>query len=269
MRQRVITAVIALILFVPIVYIGGIPIQLTAALLACIGVFELFRMKELEILSFEGILSLISTILLVLPRDPWFAFLPKSVDNSSLFYLAVMILLAVAVFSKNTYTIDEAAFPVLVSLYVGMGFQNFTTARGTGTDGWITILYALLVVWSTDIGAYQIGKMYGKNKLAPAISPNKTIEGSIGGILAAIIVSILYFILYPTTTYFHHNFFAMLVFTVIFSIVGQLGDLVESAYKRHYNVKDSGKLLPGHGGILDRFDSLLFVFPMMHLFGLF
>ncbi len=118
MRQRVITAVIALALFIPILWLGGLAVELVAALLAVIGVYELFRMKGLTLLSFEGILAAIGEILLVLPKERWFFFLSEGTDTFMLFYLIVMILLGTAVTSKNTYTIDEAGFPVIVSLYV-------------------------------------------------------------------------------------------------------------------------------------------------------
>ncbi len=266
MKQRVITAVIALIFFIPVIWYGGMAIEIVAAVLAAIGVYELFRMKGLQLLSFEGVLSVAGVILLVLPKDKWFFFMPKEIDNNTLFYLIVMILLSASVFSRNTYTLDEAAYPVLVSLYIGTGFQNFVAARQSSL---VILFYGLLVVWSTDIGAYTIGRKIGNNKLAPAISPNKSIEGSLGGILSAVVVALIYFILYPAKDFFPYSTGIMILSTVVFSIVGQLGDLVESAYKRHYGVKDSGKILPGHGGILDRFDSFLFVFPLMHLLGIF
>ncbi|MBL1228521.1 phosphatidate cytidylyltransferase [Enterococcus sp. BWB1-3] len=266
MRQRVITAVAALVLFIPIIVYGGIAIELTAAALAVVGVYELFRMKGLDLLSFEGILSALAAIVLVLPKDRWFFFLPEKTDNFILFYLMVMILLGALVASKNTYSISQAGFPVIASLYLGVGFQNFVAARETGL---VVLLYALFVVWATDIGAYMAGRKFGNRKLLPSVSPNKTIEGSIGGILSAVAVGGVYIALVPGKEAFTYSLPVMLVLTVIFSIVGQFGDLVESSIKRHYDVKDSGKILPGHGGILDRFDSLLFVFPVMHLFGLF
>ena len=102
----------------------------------------------------------------------------------------------------------------------------------------------------------------------PKVSPNKTIEGSIGGILSAVLVSAIFMFIRPQVAT-PYSFVTMLLLTVVFSIAGQFGDLVESAIKRHFGVKDSGKFIPGHGGVLDRFDSLLFVFPLMHLFGLF
>ena len=130
---------------------------------------------------------------------------------------------------------------------------------------WV-ILYALLIVWVTDSGAYLIGRKLGKHKLAPHVSPNKTWEGSIGGSLVSVIVVGLYLAFSPVK--FAYGLPIMLLLTVVLSVGGQIGDLIESAFKRHYGVKDSGKILPGHGGILDRFDSLLFVLPLMHLFGL-
>ena len=266
MRQRVITAVVALAIFIPILYVGGIAVELAAAVLAGIGVYELFRMKGLAMLSFEGILSAVGAVLLALPTNPWFAFLPEKSDKFMVFYLVIMILLGISVISKNTYTIDEAGFPVLVSLYVGIGFQNFVDAR---VESLVVLCFGLFIVWATDIGAYMIGRKYGKTKLWPEISPNKTIEGAVGGILSALVVAAVYLIIFPGSQHFGHGSFVMILLTVIFSIVGQFGDLVESAIKRHYGVKDSGNILPGHGGILDRFDSLLFVFPIMHLFGVF
>ncbi len=147
-------------------------------------------------------------------------------------------------------------------LYIGMGFNYFITAR---QEGLTTLLYALLIVWCTDTGAYMVGKYFGKHKLAKHISPNKTWEGSIGGtILATLIVSI-FTIVFPIGNL---TLLPMIATTILLSIGGQLGDLVESALKRYYGVKDSGKILPGHGGILDRFDSLLFVLPLLHLFGI-
>jgi phosphatidate cytidylyltransferase len=267
-KQRVITAVVALIFFIPVIYIGGIAIELTAAALAGIGVFELFRMKGLAILSFEGILSIIGAVILVLPADPWFAFLPANTDKSALFYFIVLLLLGIAVVSKNMYTIDEAGFPVLVSLYVGVGFERFLTAR-LATNGLVVLIFGLFIVWATDIGAYMVGRRFGQRKLWPEISPNKTIEGALGGIASAVVVAAIYLLAFPGKDYFGHGSMIMILLTIIFSIAGQFGDLVESAIKRHYDVKDSGNILPGHGGILDRFDSMLFVFPIMYLLGVF
>lgn len=120
------------------------------------------------------------------------------------------------------------------------------------------------MIWATDSGAYFIGKATGKRKLWPEISPNKTVEGSLGGVVCALIVAILFGLFADMNA----TVLTLMAITVILSIFGQLGDLVQSAFKRHFNVKDSGNILPGHGGILDRFDSLLFVLPLLNLFHL-
>ncbi len=118
-----------------------------------------------------------------------------------------------------------------------------------------------MIVWLTDTGAYIFGRLFGKRKLWPEISPNKTVEGFVGGILCSTIVAVVFSIYYDMPL----SLFPLLLVTWLLSLFGQLGDLVESALKRHFDVKDSGTLLPGHGGILDRFDSFIFVLPLMNI----
>jgi phosphatidate cytidylyltransferase len=127
--------------------------------------------------------------------------------------------------------------------------------------GLLLVFFVMFLIWTTDSGAYFVGRTLGKHKLWPDISPKKTIEGSIGGMIAAIIVGSIFHFIVPIFS----SYFTALLFILVASIFGQLGDLVESALKRHYAVKDSGNVLPGHGGILDRFDSLIYVMPILHL----
>ena len=178
--------------------------------------------------------------------------------------LVVFVLLGATVLGSS-YSFEDAAYPIASSFYVGLGFNALIDARLVNVD---KVLLALFIVWATDSGAYLVGTRYGRRKLLPKISPNKTIEGSLGGIISAVLVSAIFMSVRPQVAT-PYSFVTMLLLTVIFSIAGQFGDLVESAIKRHFGVKDSGKFIPGHGGVLDRFDSLLFVFPLMHLFGLF
>ena len=152
-----------------------------------------------------------------------------------------------------------------MSFYVGFGFNALVDARIAGLD---KALLALCIVWATDSGAYLVGMNFGKRRLAPRVSPNKSVEGAFGGIIAAMLVTLI-FMLVDNTVALPYGIYKMTLFAIFFSIAGQLGDLIESAMKRHFGVKDSGKFIPGHGGVLDRFDSMLAVFPIMHLFGLF
>lgn len=168
------------------------------------------------------------------------------------------IVLSYTVLSKNRFSFMDAAFCLMSVAYVGIGFMFFYETRSEGLH---YILYAFLIVWLTDTGAYLFGKMMGKHKLWPVISPNKTIEGFIGGLFCSLIVplAMLYFV------DFNMNVWILLGVTLILSLFGQLGDLVESGFKRHFGVKDSGRILPGHGGILDRFDSFMFVLPLLNI----
>ncbi len=259
MKQRVITAVIALIIFLPLLYLGGLPFDILVTLMGIVAMSE-FLIKKL-LVSFEAIVSFLLMLSILLPVF-WAGFWTQDTLGGS-FYLLALVMLVYTVISKNRFSFDDAGVLLLGGLYAGLGFRFMMLARAESL--WM-MLYALLIVWVTDSGAYLIGRKIGKNKLAPHISPNKTWEGSIGGSLSAVVIVGAY--LYFVQAAFPYSFSTMLLWTLVFSVGGQLGDLIESAFKRHYGVKDSGKILPGHGGILDRFDSLLFVLPLMHFAGL-
>lgn len=263
MRQRVITAVVALIIFIPIIIAGGIWVELAAAVLGLVALSELLVMRKKLIVSWEAFLSGIAVLLVILP-DYWQALLPRHLSFTFIVYIVVILLMIYTVFSKNRFSFDDAAVLTLGVMYIGFGFHYFIVARGTGSQGLASLFFALLIVWITDSGAYMIGRKLGRHKLAPHISPNKTWEGSIGGTVVATIIVGIYCYFFPQGD---KSLLTTVLFTIVLSVIGQLGDLVESALKRYYGVKDSGKILPGHGGILDRFDSLLLVLPALHLFG--
>ncbi|MCY7210003.1 phosphatidate cytidylyltransferase [Streptococcus sp. IsoGale021] len=263
LQRRVIFGGVALAIFIPVLMIGGALLQIGMGLLAMLGVHELLQMKGLRSTTLEGVLAMLAGFVLTIPLENYLKFLP--IDGNVVAYsLVVFLLLGSTVLGKN-YSFEDAAYPIAASFYVGIGFNALLDARVAGFD---KVLLALFIVWATDSGAYLIGRRYGVRRLAPHVSPNKTIEGSLGGIASAVLVTFV-FMLIDRNVAAPHHMFVMLLFTVFFSIAGQFGDLVESAIKRHFGVKDSGKFIPGHGGVLDRFDSMLFVFPLMHFFGLF
>ncbi|PIC65603.1 phosphatidate cytidylyltransferase [Sporosarcina sp. P13] len=258
MKQRIITAIVALALFIPLIVIGGMPFTIAIFAIATIGLYELLRMRNMSIFTVGGFFSWCILLVILLPAQ-W----TEQVENSlrleklELLYVLVLLLLVYTVVVKNRLTFEDIAFSAMSALYVGIGFYYLIETRFFGLE---YIGYALLIIWSTDSGAYFVGRKLGKRKLWPEISPNKTIEGFIGGIISAVVITLVYNIFYPIAD----TYVTFIIITVIASVVGQMGDLVESALKRYYNVKDSGTLLPGHGGIMDRFDSLLFVLPLLH-----
>lgn len=259
MKQRIITGVIAAALFIPFVIYGGVPFAILMSIIAIIGFYELLKMKGISITSVPGILGTLALLVLVVPNE-WSVKVVEFLQFESalmIVYGIAALLLIYIVLVKNKMTFDEIGFILLGAFYVGLGFHYFIETRFIGLE---FVVFVLLVVWTTDSGAYFVGRKIGKNKLWPEISPKKTIEGFVGGIVIAVCFAIAMQLLYP----FASSWIQLIIVTIIASIVGQMGDLVESAIKRHYGVKDSGNILPGHGGILDRFDSLLFVVPLLH-----
>jgi len=258
LKQRIITAILAIALFLPLVIFGGLPFTIAIYFIASIGLFELLRMNGIKLLSISGIITWLALIILLMPSS-WGESVYEVIGFTKIemVFVMVLILLIHTVVVKNRFTFDHAAFSVLAVLYVGIGFYYFIETRAFGIE---YVAYALLVIWTTDSGAYFIGRKIGKHKLWPEISPNKTIEGFVGGLLSAILFACIFQYFFPIAS----SYVVLIAVTFVASIIGQLGDLVESALKRHYEVKDSGNLLPGHGGILDRFDSLLFVLPLLH-----
>lgn len=260
MRTRVTTAIIALAIFIPLIVYGHWPLTLAAVVLGAIAISEILVMKRMFVISFEAVIAYLGVALLILP-DSWLNFLPSATTRWFTFYILVLLLLLHTVIRKQRFNFDDVGVLTLAMLYIGVGFRYFVEARAVNFQ---TLLYGMLIVWITDSGAYLIGRKFGKHKLAPKTSPNKTWEGSIGGTVAATIILAIYLYFIPVGD----SFWPMVAITLILSIFGQFGDLIESSLKRYYGVKDSGKILPGHGGILDRFDSMLIVMPLMHLLGI-
>ncbi len=260
MKQRVITGVIAGIVFILLIFIGNLPFTLAIMALATIALYELLKMKNINIGSLTGIVSFLLLWSILMPNT-WIEYgFSSYISRLELFAAFIMLLLALTVITKNQITFEHVGFIIISSLYVGLGFHFIIETRAL-EQGLVIFFFILLSIWSTDTGAYFTGRALGKRKLWPEISPKKTIEGSIGGIICALVVGLVYSYFVPVT----ESMATIVTMVIVISIVGQLGDLVESALKRHYGVKDSGTILPGHGGILDRFDSLIFVMPVLSL----
>lgn len=261
MKQRIVTGVIAGGFFIALAAAGGWLYTALLIALAVIGFAEYVRMNgekwhhPLSIIGFAG------TLVLVLPWSSWGLTPPSAL---AVMWLLMLLLLALTVITKNRKTIDSAALMLLGALYVGYGFSAMIQVRDIDEHGLFWTFLCFFCIWGSDIGAYFAGRTFGKHKLWPSISPNKTIEGAVGGVILSLCVALLSVVIYPEWITIH----SAIWIGIIAAVAGQFGDLIQSAYKRVRNIKDTGRILPGHGGILDRCDSWLIVFPLLQLTGL-
>lgn len=208
-----------------------------------------------------SLLGYAGVLLFVLPWDLMGVESPSAI---TVLWTLTFLLLAVTVFTKNKITIDGASLMLLGALYVGYGFSSMYAVREMEHHGVFWSFLIMTCIVASDAGAYFVGRAMGKNKLWPSISPNKTIEGAVGGVVLSIIAALIFAIGAPHLI----DIGTALLVGLIAAVAGQLGDLIQSAYKRVRNIKDSGSILPGHGGVLDRFDSWIIVFPLLILTGL-
>ena len=261
-KTRVITGVAGgtLLLFL-IIFGGSIGISLFAAILGATMSYELARAflklsdKKEKIKALLGVAWIFIFINLLIPKTMLECLIAAFMGLFS-YYLAI----ADRHQENLKEHFDEFVFSVFILVYV-VSFVSFLPLIRDGANGVKWVLLFLFIVWSGDTGAYFVGKKYGKQKLYPLISPKKTVEGALGGLGASLLVSILFKLIFFRSL----GILGMLITPVLVGAVSQMGDLCESFFKRAYGMKDSGKILPGHGGMLDRFDGVLFSIPVMYL----
>ncbi len=179
-------------------------------------------------------------------------------------YMISFIIVSMLNFTKIKF--NDAATIMFVSLVITCFLSNIILLRKINEHG---LFYMILVIvcfsWATDVFAYLTGMAFGKHRFAPNISPKKTIEGSVGGTLVSVAVTYAALAIYKSVSGTDYNLPLALLYALICSVVGQIGDLAFSYIKRSYGIKDFGNLLPGHGGVLDRLDSLIFLSPFFYM----
>jgi phosphatidate cytidylyltransferase len=193
------------------------------------------------------------------------AFVLENVSVEMGVFVALLVIPATYVFSKGDLAeaLPSSAIAIMATLYVGMLGGSLIRLRSDFPgNGPKLVFFLLLVVWLGDAGAYYTGRMLGRHKMSPRISPKKTIEGGAGGLATSVIAAtIIHFTFFPAFPLVH-----AIIAGLILSAAGMIGDLAESMWKRSAEVKDSGTLLPGHGGFLDRFDSIFYTAPILYTY---
>lgn len=264
--KRIITGILGVIAAFFAIEMGGPIFNSIIVIIGCFAWHEFskaFNNINKKIAYFEGFI-----VLLLLFGSAWFG---NSQEIIMFLMIANLLVLGKSIIWAEKFKIEEALLSLSGILYIGISFIHFIYLRSVDSQlintflGQISlsaayIWLAFLGTWASDTFAFFVGSKFGKNKLCPKISPAKTVEGLIGGILGSVIILILLAQLF--------NFYILptAILGFIIGLIAPLGDLVESSIKRFTGIKDSGNLLPGHGGVLDRFDSAMLVIPVAYYY---
>lgn len=262
MKQRVISAIVALAIAIPVLLIGGFIYDIGVVILSLLALKEFLKVREekKELPIFINFISYIILTLIVVTglkkNEMIFA-----IDFRVISALFMVFLIPVILYhDKKVYNITDAFYLIGGVFFLGVSFSLFIIYRNISL---LLIVYLFIITIITDTYAYIIGRLIGRHKLLESISPQKTWEGMIFGTIIGTIIPVVF---YMTVVDISANIYLVIFMSLFLSIIGQMGDLVFSAIKRFYNKKDFSNIMPGHGGILDRLDSIIFVMLVFMFF---
>lgn len=284
MKQRVITAVVLLALLAVVVWQINTPVLvLVIAFLAAVAANEIMRCAKVENTFIRvvatGYAACVPFFASAKALTPWVseAVWGKVIGAvpGVVYLIALVLVLFLAMLKGYAYTtFEDVAVSVFAGALVPFGFSVFVRLRDMfqiEQFGIYLIFYGLICALATDSGAQLAGMAFGKHKMSPNISPKKTVEGAIGGLIFSLILNAVAIILYNRLADFKMDEFAVTVLLAAclpVSFLGMMGDLSASVLKRNFGVKDFGKIFPGHGGVMDRFDSSMFTLPVTYALAL-
>lgn len=262
LKQRLISAFLGAIVVVAVLLSSEAVVSAAIAVVTIIALTEMYKclglFKENKMLAVIGyVFSLLYMgINLILRRRLFFNFQAAAY---------MMTLFVYMVFTHDKTSFSKVAKSFMATVYITICFMHVVFIRNEYA-GFFLIWLVFLTAWMTDTFAYTFGMLFGKHKLIPNVSPKKSVEGAIGGIIGCIAINVLITYIVSVNTGLVVNYLNLIVMLFLASIVSQLGDLAASCIKRDEDIKDFGNIMPGHGGILDRCDSVLFVAPFMYYF---
>lgn len=251
MKQRIISGTIVAIITIVTCLCGGVVLALLCGFIALWGSKEVIDLRKDK--GFSLILYLIMLISIIMINLPHIVAIPNYYPlHHSVIILEPVILCSVAVFDEKI-DFKDVATVYIMSVIIGFGLYYFMLFDKLSP---FMFGYVIIIAYLTDVSAFFVGSKFGRHKLNERISPKKTIEGFIGGCLGGGIISFLWALIFH---FFYMNNVVFIIGSLILPLISQLGDLIFSMIKRYFQIKDFSNLIPGHGGILDRIDSLLTV----------
>jgi len=256
-KTRLLSGIVLMALALLFVIIGGNMLLAANAVLSFIGMMEFMRMVKVHKtpLAVLGYMSVAALYVMLFTGN-----MEKLVAVIVIYLIALMAVYVVA-FPK--FQVEQILFPWFGFFYAGLLISYVYQVREL-TGGAFSVWLIFIAAWGSDTCAYCAGMLFGKHKAFPVLSPKKTWEGCVGGVIGAAIIAVLYCI---AMNYCFDQSFSVIQFAIVCAcgaVISQIGDLAASAMKRNKEIKDYGKLIPGHGGVLDRFDSIIFVAPIIY-----
>lgn len=261
MKTRIVTAVAGLAVFLTVLFLPWtLPLIIMNAALCAIAIYEVFTVTNIQHRGLTAVAMVFGAVV------PFFFYFSKgTIFAICLAYALALVLLQLRY--HEDVPIEKLGAVFLLSVWIAFALSCLTYLRLTGEHGLFYVILAFTICWLSDTGAYFMGTFFGKHKLCPKISPKKTVEGFIGGIASAVLLSLLAAFIYQCILGETGavSYIGTLILSVVCAPLSVVGDLFASLIKRRFGVKDYGNLFPGHGGVMDRFDSTLFVLPLMYL----
>lgn len=262
-KTRLLSGIVLVAVALALIITGENVLLAGLTIISLIGIFELYRVFHIE-KTLAGMVGYIAV--LVYYANLLWDFIP----DMMIFVLGVLVVfMAVYVFSFPKYKADQIFAGFLGVFYVAVMLSCVYLTRELPVGIYIVWLI-FLCSWGCDTCAYCVGVLIGKHKMAPKLSPKKSVEGAIGGVLGAALLTVIYGYIFQNQMNLSTEYiFVLAGISAVGALISMVGDLAASAIKRNYDIKDYGKLIPGHGGILDRFDSVIFTAPIIYYLALY
>ncbi len=272
MKQRILTAVLLLPLaIVVLLFSHTVVLPIAVSVFAAIGVFEMLGCIGVRKYPSVTVPSMLLTAAIVFATR--YSMIAAERNSyvmaifSSVCFIYMFYLMCLSVVSKGEKSIGSMALTAVMVFYIIIGFSSMVVLRDlrSGENDVGAWLFALVLVgaWVPDSAAYFVGKAFGKHKLIPDVSPKKTVEGAIGGVVFGGIAFAVTGLIANLTVGFRPHYVSLALVGLVVAVVSIFGDLIASLVKRQYGIKDYGKIFPGHGGVMDRFDSIVAIAPFL------
>lgn len=257
MKQRVISGIAGVVLLIAVLAFGTPFVEFAVVLIAAMASMELSNATGIAVNKKLQITTVAGTVFLIASQ-----FFGNTLFAPAM-YVYIVVVFAVYMINMETIKLKDISITFFLAVYIAFMFGHLILVRNM-YNGHLLVWFVFIGAFITDTAALFGGKYFGKHKLCPKLSPKKTVEGAISGVIGCVIATLVYCLICLIGFGVSPHFGYAVIIALGASVVSQIGDLSASCIKRQFGIKDYGKIMPGHGGVMDRFDSVLFVAPFIY-----